>query len=66
MMSFLRFIILASLTVGTTAFADCRPETWFHVIGGNVSKAGLTADLEAIKEAGFGGITFFLVQPACI
>ena len=21
-----------------------RPETWFHVIGGNASKAGLTAD----------------------
>ena len=31
-----------------------RPETWFHLIGGNVSKPGLTADLEAIKAAGFG------------
>ena len=38
---------------------DCRPETWFHVIGGNVSKAGLTADLEALRDAGFGGIQFF-------
>ena len=38
---------------------NCRPETWFHIIGGNASKAGLTADLEAIKDAGFGGITFF-------
>ena len=36
-----------------------RPETWFHVIGGNASKAGLTADLEALKSAGFGGIQFF-------
>ena len=36
-----------------------RPETWFHLIGGNVSKAGITADLEAIKAAGFGGIQFF-------
>ena len=27
--------------------AEHRPETWFHVIGGNASKAGLTADLEA-------------------
>jgi hypothetical protein len=36
-----------------------RPETWFHLIGGNVSKEGLTADLEAIKAAGFGGIQFF-------
>ena len=36
-----------------------RPETWFHLIGGNVSKAGVTADLEAIKAAGIGGIQFF-------
>lgn len=41
------------------AAVDCRPETWFHVIGGNVSKAGLTADLEALRDAGFGGIQFF-------
>ena len=26
-----------------------RPETWFHVIGGNASKEGLTADLQALK-----------------
>lgn len=38
---------------------DCRPETWFHIIGGNASKSGLTADLTAIQEAGFGGIQFF-------
>ena len=38
---------------------DSHPETWFHIIGGNVSKAGLTADLEALKDAGFGGIQFF-------
>ena len=36
-----------------------RPETWFHLIGGNVSKEGLTADLEAIKDAGIGGIQLF-------
>ena len=36
-----------------------RPETWFHLIGGNVSKAGLVADLEAVKAAGIGGIQFF-------
>ncbi|MBE6396031.1 MAG: hypothetical protein E7046_03410 [Lentisphaerae bacterium] len=39
--------------------ADCRPETWFHVIGGNASKKGLTADLESLADAGFGGIQFF-------
>ena len=38
---------------------DNRPETWFHLIGGNVSREGLTADLEAIRDAGYGGIQFF-------
>jgi hypothetical protein len=36
-----------------------RPETWFHFIGRNVSKAGITADLEAIAAAGISGIQFF-------
>ena len=38
---------------------DARPQTWFHLIGGNVSKAGLTADLEALRDAGIGGIQLF-------
>jgi predicted alpha-1,6-mannanase (GH76 family) len=36
-----------------------HPETWFHFIGGNVSKAGITADLEAIAKAGISGIQLF-------
>ena len=39
--------------------AKHRPQTWFHLIGGNVSKDGITADLEAIARAGIGGIQFF-------
>ena len=39
--------------------AEDRPQTWFHLIGGNVSREGLTADLEAVKAAGIGGIHFF-------
>lgn len=35
------------------------PETWFHYIGGNVSKEGITKDLEAISEAGISGIQLF-------
>ena len=35
------------------------PQTWFHLIGGNVSTEGLTADLEAISSAGIGGIQLF-------
>ena len=29
---------------------EYRPETWFHLMGNNISKEGLTLDLEAIKE----------------
>ncbi len=35
------------------------PETWFHLIGGNASKEGLTEDVRALAEAGVGGIQFF-------
>ncbi|RIH67302.1 hypothetical protein D1164_01270 [Mariniphaga sediminis] len=35
------------------------PETWFHFIGGNVGRAGITADLEAIAGAGLSGIHLF-------
>lgn len=35
------------------------PETWYHFIGGNVSKPGITADLEAIAKAGISGIQLF-------
>ncbi len=36
-----------------------RPETWFHLIGGNVSREGLTKDLEAVSAAGLRGIQLF-------
>lgn len=53
-----RFVPLPLIALSlTTALA--APETWFHVIGGNASKEGLTADLKAIQEAGFEGIQFF-------
>ena len=39
--------------------AECRPETWFHLIGGNVSKEGMDADLDAISKAGISGIHLF-------
>ena len=38
------------------------PETWFHLNGKNISKAGLTADLEAIKYSGMQGIQLFNKQ----
>ena len=38
------------------------PEIWLEVLGGNLTKAGLTADLEAIAEGGFSGIHFFHIE----
>ena len=35
------------------------PETWFHFIGGNISKEGIDADLKAISDAGIAGIQWF-------
>ncbi|MFC2110021.1 glycosyl hydrolase [Bacteroidota bacterium] len=35
------------------------PETWFHLMGNNISKEGLTKDLEAINQAGLQGIHLF-------
>jgi hypothetical protein len=39
-------------------------ETWYHFIGGNVSKAGITADLEAIAAAGISVSSSFMVSLA--
>ncbi len=36
-----------------------RPETWFHLNGNNISKEGLTLDLEAVKASGLQGIHLF-------
>ena len=41
--------------------ASAKPITWMHVMSGNMSKAGMTKDLEAIADAGIGGIILFNV-----
>ena len=38
-----------------------RPRTWFHVMSGNMTKAGITKDLESIKAVGIGGVLLFNV-----
>jgi hypothetical protein len=38
---------------------EFRPETWFHINGNNISREGLTRDLEAIRYAGIRGIQLF-------
>ena len=39
-----------------------RPQTWWHWINGNVTKAGITADLEAMQRIGLGGAQAFSVS----
>ena len=38
-----------------------RPRTWFHVMSGNMTKEGITKDLESIKSVGIGGVLLFNV-----
>jgi uncharacterized membrane protein YdcZ (DUF606 family) len=40
---------------------SAKPRTWWHWVGGNVSREGITADLEAMKEIGLGGFQNFSV-----
>ena len=38
---------------------SARPYTWWHWVNGNVSKAGITNDLEAMKAVGLAGFQLF-------
>jgi len=40
---------------------ESRPQTWWHWVNGNISKSGITKDLEAMQQAGIGGVTIFNV-----
>ena len=41
---------------------SARPHTWWHWMNGNVTKEGITADLEAMKRVGIGGAQIFVVD----
>ena len=41
-----------------------KAHTWWHWMNGNVTKEGITLDLEAMKEAGLGGFQAFHVTDA--
>jgi hypothetical protein len=38
---------------------DYKPHVWWHWLGTNFSKEGITADLQAMKDAGIGGAVVF-------
>ncbi|MDR1379975.1 MAG: hypothetical protein LBJ47_00675 [Tannerella sp.] len=41
--------------------ASAKPHTWWHWMDGNITKEGITADLEAMADAGVGGAQIFNV-----
>ncbi len=41
---------------------SARPQTWWHWMNGNITKEGITADLEAMKRIGLGGATIVNVD----
>lgn len=38
---------------------DAKPHTWYHLMNGNVTKEGITADFEALARIGIGGVQMF-------
>lgn len=42
--------------------STARPFVWWHWMDGNVTKAGITADLEAMQRVGLGGAHIFNVS----
>ena len=38
---------------------DAKPHTWYHLMNGNVTKEGITADFEALAKIGVGGVQMF-------
>src|SRR6476660_8698925 len=63
-----RILLTLVLTLSSSAFADelsdgflnppdsAKPRTWWHWTNGNVTKEGITKDLEWMKRVGIGGM----------
>lgn len=41
---------------------SAKPKTWMHAMSSNMSKEGLTKDLESIKKVGIGGLLLFNIS----
>ena len=61
-------VVFASLAVSAAGLSPeefrspppgARPHTWWHWMNGNVTKEGITADLEAMARVGIGGAQIF-------
>ena len=42
---------------------EARPMVWWHWMDGNITKQGITLDLEAMKRVGIGGASIFTLGP---
>jgi len=73
----LGFVALMALAGGALAGDDpesvfhqppesAKPGVWWHWMGSNVSKEGITRDLEAFKSAGIGSATIFGMADICV
>lgn len=60
-----RFVDPPSLAKLERAFVDpppsAKPHTWWHWMDGNVTREGITLDLEAMRDVGIGGAQIFQV-----
>ncbi len=64
--------LCASLPLGASPLEEdfknppvtTRPYVWWHWMGSNFSKEGITKDLEAMKASGLGGATIFNITSA--
>ena len=45
---------------------SARPYVWWHWLGSNFSKEGITKDLEAMKAEGVGGATIFNISSSVV
>jgi (4-O-methyl)-D-glucuronate---lignin esterase len=66
-------VILSALLIGSscadeleTGFqqppTSAKPQTWWHWMNGNITREGITADLEAMSRVGLGGAQIFDVS----
>ncbi len=64
------FLLLLSSVVLSAGAADleagfkappreAKPHTWYHMMNGNVTKAGITRDFEELAKVGIGGVQMF-------
>ena len=58
--SFASCVFASSLEEGfKTPPPSAKPQTWYHMMNGNVTKEGVTRDFEELAQAGFGGVQIF-------